>query len=163
VVEHIDREASEPDDLGEPVNDARDIVECVGERAAVRHVGLPEPRKIRCDNAKPVRELWNEIAEHMTGAGKTVKQQERWRVFRPCLAAEDVEPVDIDFPEIDLMHLRPHSSCRPRLHEPKRHWVFPWTRPWSNPEIGRALNRGQSGGAITSAASRIDPRTIANP
>ena len=104
IVEHIDREAIEPDDLSEAVDDPRDIVECVSELAAVRHVGLAEPGKIGRDDVKSVRELRDEVTEHMAGAGKTVQQQERWRVPRPCLAIEDVEPVDIDLPEADLEH-----------------------------------------------------------
>jgi len=110
VVEHIDRQASESDDLGEPVNDPRDIVECTGERAAVRHVGLAEPGKIRRDDAKPIRELRDEVTEHVAGARKAMQQQECRRVFKPCLTVEDVEPVYINLAETELVHLGPH--CR---------------------------------------------------
>jgi hypothetical protein len=56
---------SETDDLRKAIDDPRDIIECVGERAAIRHVGLAEPRKIGRDDVKPVRELRDEIAEHV--------------------------------------------------------------------------------------------------
>src|SRR4029077_4194144 len=42
VVEDVDGEASEPDDLGEAVDDPRDIVERVVECAAIRHLRLAE-------------------------------------------------------------------------------------------------------------------------
>jgi hypothetical protein len=107
VIEHIDRKAIEADDFREPVDDPRDMVECVSKRAAIRHIGLTKPGKIGRDEVKPIREKRDEVAEHMAGARKTVQQQDRRGVFRARLTIEDVEPVDVDLPETDLRHLRP--------------------------------------------------------
>src|SRR4029077_3812444 len=92
------------DHLGEAIDDARDILERIGEGAAGRHVGLPKPRQVGSDEAEPVRELRDEIAEHVASGGKAVQQQNRWRVLRPSLAIEDLDPVDIDLPERNRAH-----------------------------------------------------------
>src|SRR5262249_2215489 len=71
------------------------ILERVGEGAARRQVGLTKRRQVGSDEAKPVRQLRDEIAEHMTGCGKAVQQEDRRRVLRPSLAIEHSDAVDI--------------------------------------------------------------------
>jgi hypothetical protein len=88
IVEDVGREAMEADHLGEAIDDVRDILERVGEGAPRRHVRLPKPWQVGSDKAKPVRELRDEIAEHVDGGGKAVQQQDRWRVLRPGFAIE---------------------------------------------------------------------------
>ncbi len=77
VVENVDRETTETDHLGEAIDDVCDALERVGEGAACRHVGLPERRQVGSDEAKPVRELRDEIAEHVAGGGKAVQEEDR--------------------------------------------------------------------------------------
>jgi hypothetical protein len=110
IVEHIDRKAIEPDYLREPINDSRDVVECVGERAAVRHVGLAEPGKIRRDDVETVREPRDELAKHMSGARKAMQQQQRLRVGRPRFAIENIEALDIGLPKADFVHNGPRFN-----------------------------------------------------
>ena len=104
VVEDLDCETMEVDHLGEAIDDVRDILECVGEGAPRRHVGLPEPRQVGSDKAKPVRELRDEIAEHVTGGRKAVQQEDRWRVLRPSLTIKDSDAVDVQLSVRDLGH-----------------------------------------------------------
>jgi hypothetical protein len=104
IVEHIDRKAIEPDYLREPVDDLRDIVECVRERAAVRHIGLAKSRKIGCDDVKSFGEPRDEVTEHMAGARKAMQQQQRLRGRRPRFAIENIEALDIGLPKADFVH-----------------------------------------------------------
>ncbi len=94
----------EADHLGEAIDDVRDILECVDEGAPRRHVGLPKPRQVGSDEAKPVRELRDEIAKHVAGGGKAVQQEDRWRVLRAGFAIEYFYAVDIHLPVSDCTH-----------------------------------------------------------
>ena len=47
------------------IDDVRDILKRVGEGAPRWHFGLPKPQQVGSDEAKPVRELRHEIAEHV--------------------------------------------------------------------------------------------------
>jgi len=78
-----------------------DILERVSEGAARRHVGLPKRREIGSNEMKPVRELRDEIPEHVAGGRKAVQQKDRWRVLRPGLAVENAYAVDIHLPVCD--------------------------------------------------------------
>src|SRR5262249_8915020 len=73
IVEDVHRETSETDYFGEAIDDVRDMVERIRESAARRHVGLPKRRQVRSDKGNRVRELWDQIAEHVAGRGKTVQ------------------------------------------------------------------------------------------
>src|SRR5882724_253505 len=94
IVEHVAREARETDHLGEAINDVRDILEGVSEGTARRHVGLPKRRQIGSNEMKLVRELRDEIAEHVAGGRKAVQQKDRWGVFWPGLAVENADAID---------------------------------------------------------------------
>src|SRR6267142_3077174 len=111
IVEDVDCETTEADHVGEAIDDIRDILERVGEGAARRHVGLPKRRQVGSDEVKPVRELRDEIAEHVAGGGKAVQQEDRWRVLRPSLAVEDPDAVDIHLPVRDRVHGNSFRSC----------------------------------------------------
>ena len=73
IIEDVHRESSETDYLGEAIDDVRDILEGVSELAARRHVGLTERRQVGSNKVKSVRELRDQIAEHVAGCGKTVQ------------------------------------------------------------------------------------------
>jgi len=62
----------EAHDLGETVDHAGNVVECVVEVFSRRHVGLAESRKVRRDAVESIREERGKIAEHVTGARKAV-------------------------------------------------------------------------------------------
>ena len=96
VVEDIDREAVEPDDLGEAVDHLGEIVEGVGELAARRQRGAAEARKVGRDDMEAVGEQRDQIAEHMARGGEAVQQQQLRRMGAARFAIEDVEAVDID-------------------------------------------------------------------
>jgi hypothetical protein len=99
IVENIDGEATQSNHFSEAADDPRNVFEGVAKLCPLGHVRL-------------ANELWNEIAEHVPGTGKAVQQQEHWCVLRPCLAIEDVEPVDVDLPEADLVHGGPFLCSR---------------------------------------------------
>jgi len=73
VVEDINGEAIEADHFGEPLDHARDIVECVIECFARGHVGLAEAGKVRGHDVKLVRKQRDQVAEHVAGARETVQ------------------------------------------------------------------------------------------
>ena len=104
IVEDVHREPLEADHLGKAIDDVRDIPERVGEGAPRWHVRLPKPRQVGSDEAKPVRELRDEIAEHVAGSRKAVQQQDRWRVLRPGFTIEYSDAADIRLPEGNRAH-----------------------------------------------------------
>ena len=67
------------------------VVEGVLELAHTRRIAVAEPDVIRRDDMKLVRELRDQITEHMRRAGKTVQQHDGWRLFGPCLTVEHLE------------------------------------------------------------------------
>src|SRR5215813_11303224 len=93
VVKHIDREAVETNHLSEAFDHFRDVIESVAESTAVRHVRLSKTGQVGSDEAKPVRELRDEIAEHVASGGKAVQQKNCLRVLRAGLAVENIDPV----------------------------------------------------------------------
>src|SRR5262245_19236509 len=110
IVEDVHREPLEAHHLDEAIDDVRDIFERIREGAPRRHVRLPKPRQVGCDEAKPVFELRHEIAEHVAGGRKAVQQKDRWRVLRPGFAIEYSDTVDIQLAERDRGHWNSFSS-----------------------------------------------------
>jgi hypothetical protein len=108
-VEHIDRKTIEPDYLREAVDEPRDIVECVLERAAVRHVGPAKTRKIGCDDVKSIGKTRDEVTEHMADARQAMQQQQRLRVRRPRFAIENIEALDVGLPKANFLHDGPRA------------------------------------------------------
>src|SRR5262249_33522488 len=104
VVKHIVREAVEADHFSEAFDRFRDLLERVAESATVWHVGLSKTGQVGSDEAKSVRELRDEIAEHVPSSRKAVQQKDRWRVLRAGLAVENADAVDIHFPICDQPH-----------------------------------------------------------
>src|SRR6266436_4465520 len=94
IVEDVHREAMETDYFGKPIDDIRNILERVRKGVARRHVGLPKARQVGSDEAKSVRELRDEITEHVAGGRKAMQQQDRWRVLRPRFPIEDLDAVE---------------------------------------------------------------------
>jgi hypothetical protein len=120
IVENVHGETRKTDDVGEANNNLRDILERIIEGAPRRHVGLPKRRQIGSDEAKPARELWDEIAEHVAGSGKAVQQDDRWRLVRPSLAVENVDAVDIHLPVRDGVHEKFFRYCDHTLQLARR-------------------------------------------
>ena len=96
VVEDIDCEALQADHLGEAVDNAGHVTERVGELVPRWHLRLSEAGQIRRHDVKAVGELRDEVAEHMTCARETMKQQQRRRVLWTRLAIEELQAVDVD-------------------------------------------------------------------
>ena len=96
IVEDIEREAVEPDHLGEAADRSGEIVEAVGELVARRQRGAAEARKVGRDHVEPVREQRDEVAEHVARGGEAVQQQKRRRIRAAGFAIEDLEAVDSD-------------------------------------------------------------------
>src|SRR5262249_13455461 len=94
-----------------PIDDVRDILERVSESAGRRHVGLSKTGQVGSDEDKPVRELWDEIAEHVASGRKAVQQKDCWRVLRTGLAVENTDALDIHLPVSDLAHGKSFRSC----------------------------------------------------
>src|SRR5262249_1539532 len=104
IVEDIEGEAAQPERFGAALDNSRNVVEGVAELGPFGHVRLAKPRQVGRNDTKSVRELRNEIAEHVPGTRKAVQQQERGCSFRPRLAIEQVETVEIDLVEVHLAH-----------------------------------------------------------
>src|SRR6516165_10227223 len=68
VVEDVHRKLIEAYDLGEAVDHASNVVECVTEFFSRRHVGLTKPRKVRRDHEKSIGEQRDQITKHMARA-----------------------------------------------------------------------------------------------
>ena len=56
---------------------------------------------------KPVRELRDEIAEHVAGGREAVQQEDRWRLLRPGLAVENADAANIQL----LVRDQAHEKC----------------------------------------------------
>ena len=104
VVEDIDCEALEADHFGEAINDIGNVIERVSELATRRHVRLSEARQIGRHEMKATGEMRDEVAEHVARAWETMKQQQRRRIRRPCLAIEDLQAVDVGGAIVDGSH-----------------------------------------------------------
>ena len=79
-------------------------VEGIGECGAVWHVRLAKSRQIGRDDVPTIRELRDQVAKHMAGCWKSVQQEQRLSCFRPCLAVENVEAVDVGSLIGDVAH-----------------------------------------------------------
>src|SRR5437879_3216902 len=88
IVEDIDCEALETDHLGEAVDDIGNMIERVSELAPRRHLRLTKAGQIGRHQMKAIGEMRDEVTEHVARARETVKQQQRRRIRRPCLAVE---------------------------------------------------------------------------
>src|SRR5262249_1170682 len=119
IIEDVHRESSETDYLGEAIDDVRDILEGISELAARRHVGLPKRRQVGSDKVKSVRELRDQIAEHVAGGGKAVQQEYRWCVLRSSLAIENPNAVDIQLPIRDRARGKSFRSHKETLQPTK--------------------------------------------
>jgi hypothetical protein len=106
VVEGVDCEASEPDDFGEALNHLGQFGEGIGKRVARRHVGLAEAGQVRGYDVKAIRQRRDQLAKHMAGGWKSVKQQQRRRIRPSGLPVKYLEPVDVGLPVVNLRHAR---------------------------------------------------------
>src|SRR4029453_1296849 len=79
VVEHIDREAIKPDDLGQAVDDTGEVVERVAERTPRWHTRLAESRQIGREDVEAIGQERDEVSEHMARAREAVGQQQMRR------------------------------------------------------------------------------------
>src|SRR5262249_55879316 len=124
VVENVKREAIESDDLGKALDHASNVIECVTEFFARRHVGLAETGKVGRDEVEFVGKQRNEIAEHVSGARKAVQEKQLRRAGSLRLAIEHFDAVDFDSAVSDWSHqtllcsqspgIRPRRICRLR-------------------------------------------------
>src|SRR5262245_47498158 len=119
VVKHIDREAVEANHLSEAFDRLRDVLEGVAESATVWHVGLSKTGQVGSDEAKPVRELRDEIAEHVPSSRKAVQQKDRWRVLGAGLPIENADAVNIHLSVSDRAHGKSFRSCDRTLQTTK--------------------------------------------
>src|SRR5262249_20400613 len=95
VVEDVHRKLIEAYDLGEAVDHAGNVVECVSEFFSRRHVGLAEPRKVRRDHKESVCEQRDQVTKHVACGWEAVQQQQLWRIGLPGFAIENLKTVDI--------------------------------------------------------------------
>lgn len=101
VVEDIDRIAIETDDFGEAIDRLGDLVEGA---AAARHFGLPKPRQVGSDHVEAIDQKRDQIAKHMAGTRKTMKQQQLRRVRGARLTIEDIKAADVSSSILDSSH-----------------------------------------------------------
>jgi len=84
----------------EAVHDIGDIVERVAEGIARLHGRLAKAWQIRRYDVVVIRELRDQVAEHMTRRGKAVQQQNSGPAAVARFAAEDLGTADIHGPEM---------------------------------------------------------------
>jgi hypothetical protein len=94
VVEDVRRKPTKAGDLGEAVDHAGNIVECVSEFLSRRHAALAEAGEIRRDHMKSVGEERDQITEHVTCTGEAVQQQKLRRIGWSRFAIENLKAVD---------------------------------------------------------------------
>src|SRR5262245_34774823 len=115
VVEDVHRKLIEAYDFGEALDHAGNVVECVSEFFSRRHVGLPEPRKVRRNHKKSVGEQRDQITEHVARARETVQQQQLRCFGWPRFTIEDLETVDVGLEISDRHHENPTFGAIPLL------------------------------------------------
>ena len=93
VVENVDGEFFQAELLDEIAHDLGNILEGVGEAFVIRRVGEAEAGQIGRDDVEIIRELRNQIAEHVARRGKAVQEQDDGFLCMAGLAIENFEAV----------------------------------------------------------------------
>ena len=86
VVEDVHGMTGKPGDLREPVDDLGEVIEGVPEPRPVRRLGETEARQVGGDDMIVIRQGRDQIAEHVGGRRKSVKQEQRRRRVGPCFS-----------------------------------------------------------------------------
>src|SRR6266851_9123920 len=89
VVEDVERVAAQSDSLSEVFDHLREMIESVFELCPVRRVREAKAWEVRRDNVEAICKLWDEVAKHMRGGGKPMKQQKRWMLRVAGFSIED--------------------------------------------------------------------------
>jgi hypothetical protein len=106
IVENVHREALQADDLGEAVDDAGDMIECVREVAPRRHVRLAEARQVGRNDVEAIGQKRDEIPEHVARAREAMQLQQLRRAGPTSLPVEHLHPVDVGLAIFDRGHER---------------------------------------------------------
>src|SRR5579862_3965422 len=104
IVEDVEGEAFQPDHFSEAIDRSGEIFEVVLERFARWERGLPEARQVRRDQMKSLGEHWNQIAEHMSGGGKSMQEQQGRSVDAAGLAIRDLEAIEVSGAIVNRLH-----------------------------------------------------------
>jgi hypothetical protein len=132
VIEDVDGVAIEPNDFSEAVDRLRDPLEGVIEIAgfaATGHVGSAEARQIGSDNLEAIGQERDQIAEHVTGTGEAMEQQQLGGVRRACSTIEDVKPVYVGSAVLDGGHGKHNlSRASSQVTEPSLARLDRWGR-----------------------------------
>jgi hypothetical protein len=104
-IENIDGEAAKSDHFSKAVDNPRDVVEGIAKLGSLRHLRLAKPGQVGRNDMKLVRELRNEIAEHVARSRKAVQQNDHRSVRATRLPVEYFDAIDGYPPVSDLSHL----------------------------------------------------------
>src|SRR5882724_10511495 len=104
IVEYVHCKLLETDLLCKPVDETRQVVERVLKAAACRHVGLPESGQIGREHVEPIRELRDQVPEHVTGARKSMQEQELWGSLEAGFPIEDLQAANLSAAIVDSRH-----------------------------------------------------------
>jgi hypothetical protein len=101
IVKDVHYKLIQTDKVRETLDHVGDFCKAVRKSIARRHVGLAEPREIRCHDTELLREERNEVAKHVAGGRKSVQEEDGRRVPLSGFAVEDIEAVNIQLVETD--------------------------------------------------------------
>src|ERR1700722_16467641 len=89
VIEHVKREAFEPQYFGKAVDDAGDVVKSVFELTSWGHIRLTEARQVGRYHVEAIGQERDQIPEHVAGAREAMEEQKLGRVGCSRLSVED--------------------------------------------------------------------------
>jgi hypothetical protein len=104
VIKDVEREPLEANDVGEAVDDPRNIGKRVVELIMGRHLRLTKPRQVRRDEVVAIGQQREQIAEHMASAGKAMQQQHRRRFSAPGRAIGNLEAIHVSGEVVGRYH-----------------------------------------------------------
>jgi hypothetical protein len=89
IVLYVDNEPLQAQSLEEEFFDmVREVVEGVLELVHSRCIAIAKPDVIGRDDVKFIRQLRNQVSEHVGRAGKPMQQHDGWKVFAPGFTVE---------------------------------------------------------------------------
>ena len=89
IVKNVNCEAAQSQALGKRVDEISDL--CKTDSAW--DIAPAEAWQVRGHYVKAVRKQGDQVAEHVAGRWKAMKQEERWRAWRTSLAIEYSRPI----------------------------------------------------------------------
>ncbi|MNR18055.1 hypothetical protein D3C85_1347560 [compost metagenome] len=111
VVLHIQRVLVQAEGFGEMLHHTGQVIERVGKRLRIRRIAMTKPRIVRRHQMIVLRQPCQQRVIHTRRTGKTVQQQQRWRIRRTGFTIENRQVIDLDT-AVGNRHLFLRIACR---------------------------------------------------